>query len=269
MITFRDIQKFWNTRPCNIMHSNKLIGTKEYFDEVETKKYFVEPHIKEFAEFPRWNDKKVLEIGCGIGTDSINFVRHGAKLTVVELSDASLEICRQRFCVYNLQANFIQGNVEHLTTFLPKQHFDLIYSFGVLHHTLNPAKGINELKKYMHCDSELRIMLYAKYSWKLFDIMHNIQQWDFSQIDSIIQKYSEAQTGCPCTHTYTINDVYKLLQDFYIINIQQTHIFPYKIPEYFRNEYIMVDSLKDMPQQQFNEMSSVLGWHLLITARIK
>ena len=39
-------------RPCNIRHSPKPVGTREYFDEVEARKYFVEPHIPVFAEFP-------------------------------------------------------------------------------------------------------------------------------------------------------------------------------------------------------------------------
>ena len=74
------VRDYWNARPCNIRHSQKPRGTQAYFDEVETRKYFVEPHIPEFAEFPRWNDKTVLEIGCGIGTDTINFLRNGAKV---------------------------------------------------------------------------------------------------------------------------------------------------------------------------------------------
>jgi hypothetical protein len=56
--TIDDVIKFWNVRPCNIYHSNKEIGTKEYFDEVEKKKYFVEPHILPFAEFSKWNGKR-------------------------------------------------------------------------------------------------------------------------------------------------------------------------------------------------------------------
>lgn len=56
----------------------------------------------------------VLEIGCGLGTESINFARAGADLTVVELSQKSLELARQRFTVYGLQARFIHGNAEEL-----------------------------------------------------------------------------------------------------------------------------------------------------------
>ena len=71
--TVRDVQDYWNRRPCNVRHSKLEVGTRAYFDEVEERKYFVEPHIPEFAQFSRWKGKRVLEIGCGIGTDAVNF----------------------------------------------------------------------------------------------------------------------------------------------------------------------------------------------------
>src|SRR5215470_15423837 len=91
-----DVRRYWNARPCNIRHSPKPVGSREYFDEVEARKYFVEPHIPGFADFERWRDKRVLEIGCGIGTDTINFARHGASVAVAELSDESIRVAEQR-----------------------------------------------------------------------------------------------------------------------------------------------------------------------------
>ena len=73
------VKEYWNRRPCNIRHSTQPVGTREYFDEVEARKHFVEPHIPDFAEFERWRGKKVLEIGCGLGTATINFARAGAE----------------------------------------------------------------------------------------------------------------------------------------------------------------------------------------------
>ena len=61
--TIDDVKKFWDSRPCNIKHSDKPLGTREYFDEVERKKFTAEPHIPAFCEFDRWRGKRVLEIG--------------------------------------------------------------------------------------------------------------------------------------------------------------------------------------------------------------
>ena len=89
----------------------------------------------------------MLEIGCGIGTDSVNFARNGANLSVVELSEASLELCKQRFNIYDLDAEFYRGNSENLNDLLPAgKKFDLIYSFGVIHHTEFPERIIEQIK---------------------------------------------------------------------------------------------------------------------------
>src|SRR5215212_8317209 len=128
-----DVQRYWDARPCNIRHSTKPVGSKEYFDEVEARKYLVEPHIPAFAEFERWNGKRVLEVGCGIGTDSINFARAGAQLTAVELSSESLRIAEQRADVMGVadRIRFVQANAEELTSTLTDGEYDLVYSFGV------------------------------------------------------------------------------------------------------------------------------------------
>ncbi len=142
--TTETVAEYWNRRPCNIRHSAQEVGSREYFDEVEQRKYFVEPHIPGFAQFDRWRGKRVLEIGCGIGTDAINFARAGADYTGVELSEVSLALTRRRFEVYGLGARLIQCNAEQLSRYMEPASFDLVYSFGVIHHTPNPDRVLHE-----------------------------------------------------------------------------------------------------------------------------
>src|SRR5271165_5918858 len=136
------VRDYWNNRPCNIRHSTQPVGTREYFDEVEARKYLVEPHIPAFAEFERWRGKKVLEIGCGLGTDTINFALHGAQVTAVDLSENSLSLARKRAEVFGLEdrIRFVQADAEHLSDYVPAEPYDLIYSFGVIHHTPHPDR---------------------------------------------------------------------------------------------------------------------------------
>src|SRR5579872_3254813 len=126
------VREYWNARPCNVRHSPQPVGTTEYFNEVEARKYFVESHIPRFAEFEKWAGKKVLEIGCGIGTDTINFARQGAQVTAVDLTEKSLELARQRAKVFGLEnrIRFYQANAEELSSYVPVEQYDLIYSFG-------------------------------------------------------------------------------------------------------------------------------------------
>ena len=139
-----DVRRYWDARPCNIRHSTKPVGSREYFDEVESRKYFVEPHIPAFAEFDRWRGKRVLEVGCGIGTDSVNFARAGAELTAVDLSSESLQIARQRAEVMGVddRIEFITANAEELSSAVSGGPYDLVYSFGVIHHTPNPERAL-------------------------------------------------------------------------------------------------------------------------------
>ncbi len=256
MTTINDVKAFWDKRPCNVKHSPKPIGTREYFDEVEARKYFVEPHIPEFAQFERWKGKKVLELGCGIGTDSINFARAGADLTAVELSSKSLEICKQRFKVYGLKARFYEGNIEELSKFVPIEQYDLVYSFGVIHHTPHPEKVVEEVKKYMGSHSEFRLMLYAKNSWKAFMIEAGLDQ-------------PEAQSGCPIARTYSHDEIRELLKDYDIISIEQRHIFPYVVEKYKNYEYVKQPWFEVMPEEMFRVLERKLGWHTLIVAKLK
>lgn len=252
------VKQFWDTLPCNIRHSEQPIGSKEYFNEVERKKFFVEPHILSFTNFTQWNGKSVLEIGCGIGTAAINFAKAGATYTGVELSEESLKLTKQRFQVYEQQGKFYSGNAEQLSYFLPEQKFDLIYSFGVIHHTPNPKNVINEIKKFMHKDSTLKIMVYAKHSWKNFMIESGLDQ-------------PEAQAGCPIAFTYTKEEIEQELlgSDFTVVSIDQDHIFPYQIEPYYQGEYTKQPWFEAMPDTIFKILEKNLGWHMLVTATLR
>jgi ubiquinone/menaquinone biosynthesis C-methylase UbiE len=261
------VRAYWNRRPCNIRHSTKPVGTREYFDEVEARKYFVEPHIPAFADFARWRGKKVLEIGCGIGTDSINFARAGADVTVVDLSDESIELCKKRFEVYGLTAKFYSGNAEKLTSFVPVEKYDLIYSFGVIHHTPHPETVFDQLQQYCKPETELRIMLYSKWSWKVFWIILGYGKGQFWKADELVRRYSEAETDSPVTFYYSFAGVRRLMRGYNVEKISKDHIFPYQIDKYVKYEYEWVWYFRWMPMPLFRWLEHRLGWHTLITAR--
>jgi SAM-dependent methyltransferase len=262
------VRAYWNRRPCNIRHSTKPVGTREYFDEVEARKYFVEPHIPAFADFERWKGKKVLEIGCGIGTDSINFARAGAHLTAVDISDESLDLCKKRFEAFGLDAQFYRGDAEELSRFVPIEKYDLIYSFGVIHHTPHPEKVMEQLEQYCGPDTELRIMVYSKWSWKVLWIILAYGKGAFWRSDELVRTYSEAQTGCPVTFYYSRRAVRDgLMRDYDVVSITKDHIFPYRIDKYVKFQYEWVWYLRWMPLPAFRWLEKRMGWHTLIRAR--
>jgi 2-polyprenyl-3-methyl-5-hydroxy-6-metoxy-1,4-benzoquinol methylase len=268
--TIQEVKNYWDTRPCNVFHSPKKIGTREYFDEVEARKYFVEPHIPVFAEFKRWKGKKVLEIGCGIGTDTINFARAGAFVTAVDLSEHSIDIAKKRAEVFNLDKaiRFYCGNAEHLMEFLPHETYDLIYSFGVIHHTIHPDNVIAQTRNYLKPGGEFKVMVYHRYSWKVLWIILNYGKGSFWKSDRLIARYSEAQTGCPVTYTYSRREFKKILEShgFTVKYLHIDHIFPYRIPDYIQYNYVREWYFRWIPSWFFRWMERRYGWHLCASA---
>ena len=255
MTDMTPIHEYWDRQPCCSRHSQREPGTLEYYQDLTTRRYFVQPHIRAFADFPRWSGKRILEIGCGAGTDAEEFARAGADYTAVELSPASLNIAIDRFHVCGLTGQFYQGNAEQLDQVLPPSQYDLIYSFGVLHHTPHPATVLRHARDFLRPDGELRIMLYAKNSWKS------------AMIDAGLDQF-EAQDNCPLAYRFTADQIQQLLGDsgFTLASLEQAHIFPYQVEPYKAGSYILQPWFENMPTEIFCALEKSLGWHLLITA---
>ncbi len=267
------VQSYWDKRPCNVRHSPKPVGTEEYFNEVEWRKYFVEPHIPVFAEFERWRGKKVLEIGCGIGTDTINFARHGATVTAIDLSEKSLEIACRRAEVLGFQdrIRFFRANAEELRSYVPSEKFDLVYSFGVIHHTPHPGRVLDQLLHFVHAGSTVKIMVYHRWSWKVLWILLFYGKGRFWKIKPLIAQYSEAQTGCPVTYTYSRSEGRRWLEEhgWRVTDVRVEHIFPYKIEDYKEYRYNKEWYFRWLPRPVFRALERAFGWHLCLTAEPK
>ena len=249
------IRTYWNNRPCNIRHSQSPIGTKEYFDEVEARRYANEPHNYTFPQFERWRGKRVLEVGCGIGTDAVNFARAGAIYTGVDLSEESVKLCKQRFKVFGLDGEIFTANAEELdAVFDPHDKFDLIYSFGVIHHAPRPDRVVANFPRLLAEGGEIRAMLYAKNSWKNILIDAG---WD----------QPEAQDNCPQAMTYTKQEARELFREFDNVHVEQDFIFPWNIEHYVKYEYVKQPWFAAMPPELFKILERALGWHLLVTAK--
>lgn len=267
------VRDYWDARPCNVKHSSAPIGSRRYFDEVEARKYFAEPHIPGFAAFGLWDERKVLEIGCGIGTDTIRFARAGAEVTAVDLSAKSLELAKRRAEVFGLadKIRFFQADAEVLSESVPPGPYDLVYSFGVVHHTPNPRRIVEQVRRhYLRGGGTLKLMVYHRYSWKVFNILISEGYGAFWKLDELVARNSEAQTGCPVTYTYSKKEVLDLLgEGFDVTEIRVEHIFPYRIPDYIQHRYVMEWYFRYMPGALFRWLERRVGWHLCVTARAR
>jgi ubiquinone/menaquinone biosynthesis C-methylase UbiE len=266
-----DVRRYWDARPCNIRHSPKPVGSKEYFDEVEARKYLVEPHILAFAKFERWSGQRVLEVGCGIGTDSINFARAGAELTAVDLSGESLRIAQERAEVMGVadRIRFVQADAEKLTSAVAgEEPYDLVYSFGVVHHTPHPERALAEIRRLVAPGGTLKLMVYHRRSWKVFWIVTVQGRGRFWKTDELVAEHSEAQTGSPVTFSYTRQGGRELVEQagFRVQDVSVDHVFPYRIGDYVQYRYVKEPWFRWMPERLFRAFERRFGWHLLVTA---
>jgi SAM-dependent methyltransferase len=160
----RQVLDFWNEQSCNTEVAKSPKSSREYYEEIETFRYFDQPFIHSFAQFSRYHGKRVLEVGCGAGTDFIQWLRAGARASGVDLTPEAIEHVRSRIELYGLPApeKLQVADAESLP--FESDMFDLGYSFGVLHHTPDTERAVRELVRVIRPGGHLKIMLYNRHS---------------------------------------------------------------------------------------------------------
>ena len=156
------IYNYWNRQTCGTIHTRQPKHSKSYFEEIEAYRYSVEPEIFSFAQFTRMYGQRVLEVGIGAGTDFIQWVRSSAQTTGLDLTWEAIENTRHRLDVYGLKAHLIQGDCEHLA--FANDSFDLVYSWGVIHHTPDTWRALDEIIRVCRPGGSCKLMLYNRHS---------------------------------------------------------------------------------------------------------
>ena len=157
------VRAFWQEHPCGSKFSDADIGTREFFDRVEQHRYEKEWHIPAAASFESTRGLRVLEIGCGVGTDGLQFARAGATYTGVDLTEAAVELARKNFESAGMPGEFRVSDAEKLD--FTDESFDIVYSHGVLHHTPDIAAALREVHRVLKPGGRAIVMLYHRGSY--------------------------------------------------------------------------------------------------------
>ncbi|NQS88961.1 class I SAM-dependent methyltransferase [Patescibacteria group bacterium] len=145
----KNVESFWNSNPCGSLH--------------EEDKYINQSKIPLYADFESYKGKKVLEVGCGVGVDGIQFAKVGAFYTGVDLTEAGIRITQERFNLSNQTGILRKANAEDLP--FSDGSFDHVYSFGVIHHSPHPERIVDEIYRVLKPGGTATIMLYNKTSF--------------------------------------------------------------------------------------------------------
>lgn len=156
------VHDFWNANPCQ-SDLSQATQRREYFEEIRRKRYEGrEWHVPIIADFNAYRNKDVLEIGCSIATDGLEFAKCGANYTGVDLTPQGVETAQERFHLFGVPGTFVAANAEKLP--FPDESFDHIYSFGVIHHAPAPEKIASETHRVLRKGGTFTVMLYNRSS---------------------------------------------------------------------------------------------------------
>ena len=245
------VRGFWEQAPCGT--TADIVGelpkhTREWFEHVEEYRYSTEPMIHSVAQFTRHHGKKILEVGVGAGSDHLQFARAGAVCHGVDLTDARIETTRLRLQMYGFNSNLQRIDAEGGLPF-PDESFDLVYSWGVIHHSENPEKILAEIRRVLKPSGQFVGMMYGRYSptvVKLWFRTALLKGKPWRTFKDVLWHHMES-IG---TKAYTVSEFRRMFSPFSqfsaepMICIHDTRRLPRFITQFFPNRWGWVVALR-------------------------
>ncbi len=199
-----EVRQFWDAAPCG----SRYLRERQDFEAHARARYVLEPHIADFANFKSARGAKVLEIGVGLGADYLEWLKAEAQATGVDLSPASIAQARLRCELAGYQADLRVADAEDIP--FPDESFDVVYSYGVMHHSPDTARCIGEAWRVLKPGGQARIMVYHHPSltgillWLRYGVLRgkSLRQCVYDHLES------------PGTKTYTRREVAALMKRF-------------------------------------------------------
>lgn len=215
------VTSYWNAAACGTEVAQHKKFSKNYFEDIESYRYKVEPEIFSFAQFSRFNNKKVLEVGVGAGTDFLQWVRSGAQAYGIDATLEAIEHTRQRLSVYGLSTPYYLEVADAQALPFDNESFDLVYSWGVIHHAPDTQKCLHEIIRVTKPGGSIKVMVYNRYSlfavyrWLLAALFKGKP---FQSLKTVLYHNQES----PGTQAFTRKEVLAMLHDqpIDIISIQ-------------------------------------------------
>lgn len=208
------VRRYWEREPCGT--SPSLIGestayTREWFSAIEERRYELEPFIHAVAQFTRHHGKKVLEVGVGAGTDHLQWARAGAQCYGVDLTDAAIETTERRLAAYGFDSSLQRIDAELLP--FADDTFDVIYSWGVIHHAEHPERIIHEIHRVLKPGGLFIGMMYGRRSVQAFRLWLRhalLKGRPFRSVKDVLWHHMES-VG---TKAYTVPELRLMFREF-------------------------------------------------------
>jgi len=254
----------WSQDPCGAVHDREHeFGSREFFDTVERHRYTeYAPWMPQVMGFDKFRDARLLEVGCGMGTDLLQFARGGARCTGIDLTPRSIEITRHRFRLYDADGAFMISDGENLP--FRDESFDVVYSNGVLHHTPDTAGAIREVHRVLRPGGTAKVMLYHRDSlnyWLDIVLRRGVVRGDFlrgrstAEIMSRVVEFSEHDAR-PLVKVYSRKQARELFNLFKSVTIE--------VEQLTRPELRFLSPL--VSESMLDKLRKLIGWNVIVTA---
>jgi SAM-dependent methyltransferase len=247
-----EIQRYWNHRIHDLEMTDAPAGTKAFFDDLDDYRYDKLRYLPQLVDFPSYTGKRLLEVGCGIGTDLVRFAAGGARVTGIDLAQTAIDLARNNFALHGLDAEELRvANGEALP--YPDQSFDVVYGHGVVQYTADAAQLIRECHRVLTPGGTGIFMVYNRVSWL--------------NALSKVMKVPLEHEDAPVLVKYSIGEFKTLLAPFAVVRI---------VPERFPVKSRLHGGWKGLAFNtcfvgMFNALPRAwvrpLGWHLMAFCR--
>lgn len=211
------VRDFWDAAACGESYATGD-DLRARLDAQSRTRYQLEPYIRDFARFADAGRADVLEIGVGMGADHLEWAKAGPKsLSGVDLTPRAVQFTGERLKLYGLSSDVRVADAENLP--FPNDSFDIVYSWGVLHHSPDTPKAIREVYRVLRPGGSARIMIYHKYSlvgymlWIKYGLLKGRPGRSLSDI------YAH-HLESPGTKAYTVEEARCMCSDFSEVNIR-------------------------------------------------
>ncbi|TAJ98622.1 MAG: class I SAM-dependent methyltransferase [Chloroflexota bacterium] len=211
------VRDFWNEASCGEVYADGE-SVRDRLEAQAKARYYLEPYIFDFARFADGKDRDVLEIGVGMGADHLEWAKAGpAKLVGVDLTPRAVDHTRSRFRVAGYRPSVFVADAEQLP--FAAESFDLVYSYGCLHHSPNTAQAISEVFRVLRKDGTARIMIYHSASlvgallWVRYALLRGKP---FVSLKEIYARHLES----PGTQAFNKAEARQLFKQFEHVNLR-------------------------------------------------
>ncbi len=120
-------------------------------------------------EFDSIHGKKVLDYGCGAGSDALSYLRRGNTVVLSDITPENIVVAKEnvREAGFAKEAKFVLLEDSFPLPF-PDSTFDIVNGNGVIHHIPEGKEVVKEFYRVLEPGGLCYLMLYSEYFWNYF-----------------------------------------------------------------------------------------------------